>query len=50
MQTLIVAWVLDLHTRGGIHLNGWRHGGFEPVPDKQPAERFAMMKEVFYLE
>ena len=23
---------------------------FEPVPDKQPGERFAMMKEVFYLE
>ena len=23
---------------------------FEPVPDKEPAERFAMMKEVFYLE
>jgi L-rhamnose mutarotase len=23
---------------------------FEPVPDKQNGERFAMMKEVFYLE
>ncbi len=23
---------------------------FEPVPDKQPGERFAMMREVFYLE
>jgi len=23
---------------------------FEPVPDKQGGERFAMMKEVFYLE
>jgi L-rhamnose mutarotase len=23
---------------------------FEPVPDKQAGERFAMMKEVFYLE
>jgi L-rhamnose mutarotase len=23
---------------------------FEPVPDKQPGERFAMLKEVFYLE
>jgi L-rhamnose mutarotase len=23
---------------------------FEPVPDLQPEERFAMMKEVFYLE
>lgn len=23
---------------------------FEPVPDQQPEERFAMMKEVFYLE
>jgi len=23
---------------------------FEPVPDIQPGERFAMMKEVFYLE
>ena len=23
---------------------------FEPVPDLQPGERFAMMKEVFYLE
>lgn len=23
---------------------------FEPVPDVQPGERFAMMKEVFYLE
>jgi len=23
---------------------------FEPVPDKGPEERFAMMKEVFYLE
>jgi L-rhamnose mutarotase len=23
---------------------------FEPVPDKQPNERFAMLKEVFYLE
>jgi L-rhamnose mutarotase len=23
---------------------------FEPVPDAQPGERFAMMKEVFYLE
>jgi len=23
---------------------------FEPVPDKQPGERFAMMEEVFYLE
>jgi L-rhamnose mutarotase len=23
---------------------------FEPVPDLQPCERFAMMKEVFYLE
>ena len=23
---------------------------FEPVIDKQPGERFAMMKEVFYLE
>ena len=23
---------------------------FEPVPDQQPGERFAMMKEVFYLE
>ncbi len=23
---------------------------FEPVPDQQPDERFAMMKEVFYLE
>jgi L-rhamnose mutarotase len=23
---------------------------FEPVPDKQEGERFAMMKEVFYLE
>jgi L-rhamnose mutarotase len=23
---------------------------FEPVPEKDPAERFAMMKEVFYLE
>jgi len=22
---------------------------FEPVPDKEPGERFAMMKEVFYL-
>jgi L-rhamnose mutarotase len=22
---------------------------FEPVPDQQPGERFAMMKEVFYL-
>jgi L-rhamnose mutarotase len=22
----------------------------EPVPDQQPGERFAMMKEVFYLE
>lgn len=22
---------------------------FEPVPDKEPDERFAMMKEVFYL-
>ena len=25
-------------------------GLFEPVPDTQPGERFAMMKEVFYLE
>ena len=23
---------------------------FEPVPDVQPGERFAMLKEVFYLE
>ena len=23
---------------------------FEPVPDLEPGERFAMMKEVFYLE
>ena len=23
---------------------------FEPVPDLQPGERFAMMKEVFYME
>jgi L-rhamnose mutarotase len=23
---------------------------FEPVPDQQPGERFAMMKEVFHLE
>ena len=23
---------------------------FEPVPDQKPEERFAMMKEVFYLE
>jgi L-rhamnose mutarotase len=23
---------------------------FEPVPDQQPGERFAMLKEVFYLE
>ena len=23
---------------------------FEPVPDQQPGERFATMKEVFYLE
>ena len=23
---------------------------FEPVPDQQPGERFAMMKEVFYME
>ena len=23
---------------------------FEPVPDVQPGERFAMMKEVFYME
>jgi L-rhamnose mutarotase len=23
---------------------------FEPVPDKQDGERFAMMKEVFHLE
>jgi len=23
---------------------------FEPVPDKRPGERFAMMQEVFYLE
>jgi len=23
---------------------------FEPVPDKQPGERFSMWKEVFYLE
>jgi L-rhamnose mutarotase len=23
---------------------------FEPVPDLQPGERFAMLKEVFYLE
>lgn len=23
---------------------------FEPVPDQQPGERFAMMTEVFYLE
>ena len=23
---------------------------FEPVPDQQPGERFAMMREVFYLE
>jgi L-rhamnose mutarotase len=23
---------------------------FEPVPDKMPDERFAMMREVFYLE
>src|SRR5262249_51713690 len=23
---------------------------FEPVPDKQPGERFAMLREVFYLE
>lgn len=23
---------------------------FEPVPDQQPSERFAMMKEVFHLE
>jgi hypothetical protein len=23
---------------------------FEPVPDKEPGERFAMLKEVFYLE
>jgi L-rhamnose mutarotase len=23
---------------------------FEPVPEKDPCERFAMMKEVFYLE
>ena len=23
---------------------------FEPVPDKEPGERFAMMQEVFYLE
>jgi L-rhamnose mutarotase len=23
---------------------------FEPVPDQKPGERFAMMKEVFYLE
>ena len=23
---------------------------FEPVPEKDPGERFAMMKEVFYLE
>ena len=23
---------------------------FEPVPDKQPDERFSMLKEVFYLE
>jgi L-rhamnose mutarotase len=23
---------------------------FEPVPDLQPGERFAMMKEIFYLE
>jgi L-rhamnose mutarotase len=25
-------------------------GLFEPVPGKQPGERFAMMQEVFYLE
>jgi L-rhamnose mutarotase len=23
---------------------------FEPVPDQEPSERFAMMKEVFYLD
>ena len=23
---------------------------FEPVPDQEPGERFAMMKEVFYLD
>jgi L-rhamnose mutarotase len=23
---------------------------FEPVPDRRPGERFAMLKEVFYLE
>ena len=23
---------------------------FEPIPDLQPGERFAMMKEVFYME
>lgn len=23
---------------------------FEPVPDKEPGERFAMLKEVFFLE
>jgi len=23
---------------------------FEPVPEKEPGERFAMMKEVFHLE
>jgi L-rhamnose mutarotase len=23
---------------------------FEPVPDQKPGERFAMMKELFYLE
>ena len=23
---------------------------FEPVPDKKPGERFATMKEIFYLE
>jgi len=23
---------------------------FEPVPDREPGERFAMLKEVFYLE
>ena len=31
----------------------WQHEMgrfFEPVPDLQPEERFAMMKEVFYLE
>src|ERR1035441_4859669 len=31
---------------------GWQEGTrrrFEPVPDQQPGERFAMLQEVFYL-